>query len=81
MVCRRTLTPWRDERALRWAYHERGLSQREIGELFGCTRGTIYHWMKKLGVEADPDRFPEASDISWNRTRERVLDEYDIDIF
>ena len=42
--------PWRDEEFLQWAYHERGLSLREIAFELGVLKSRVAIHMERLGV-------------------------------
>jgi len=43
--------PWKDPEVLRRLYHDKGLTQREIADEFGCTQPNISHWLRRLGIE------------------------------
>lgn len=47
-------TPWRDAELLREWYVEKGLSQREIAEAWGCSQKNIYKWLHRHGIETRP---------------------------
>lgn len=42
--------PWTDEGTLRRLYLEEGKTQREIGDVLGCSQKTIINWMEKFGI-------------------------------
>ena len=43
--------PWRDEDRLREEYVEKGKSQQEIADEFGCSRSTIQRWMDEFDID------------------------------
>jgi len=43
--------PWKNERVLRYLYHNEGLSLREMGERFGVGYMAVSRWMDKFGIE------------------------------
>lgn len=43
--------PYRDPEWLNERYHEDGMTQREIGELYGVHERTIAKWMNRFGIE------------------------------
>jgi len=49
------VTPWRSESNLRVAYQDRGLSQREIADLWDTSQRTIWEWVDRHGIETRND--------------------------
>lgn len=72
-------TPWRDKETLERLYHDEGLSQGEIADRLGTSKPTVHRWMRDLDVEADSEKFPGCKEHTWNKTRDRVLEEYSIE--
>jgi len=52
---------WRDPDILRELYHERGMSQDQIGEKLGCSGTTVGKWMDRHEVEADNPDYLQAA--------------------
>lgn len=71
MIGRRDVEGWRDERTLRWLYHERGFGTRKTGRILGTTGGTISKWLARLDIEARPSGGgvtpDELKDSEWVR--------------
>lgn len=51
MSTRKEAQLWRDEETVRWAYHEKELSQRDVASLLGASTDTIQRWMKKHEID------------------------------
>lgn len=62
--------PYRSEEWLREKYHDERLSTSEIGELVGCHKQTIKHWLEEHNI---PKRTPsEAAKIRYHRYPEEI---------
>lgn len=66
--------PYRDERVLRELYHERGMSQAEIGEMLDVSDKTISIWMSKNSIDSRSTGETQAPD---KKSVEGALDTYD----
>jgi transposase len=73
---RRDVKPWQDEETLRWAYHEKHLSQDEAGHLLGCSGRTVGNWMFRNDIEARFDGgHGQKRDISKEKVEELFVDQ------
>ena len=45
-----TDSPWKHEQTLRFLYHRRGMTTREIADEFDCSNGTVSRWLNKHGI-------------------------------
>jgi hypothetical protein len=57
--------PWRDESLLRKLYDEKGLSQYEIADEFGCTQVTVSNAMEDFNIEINRESYPKLYDEEW----------------
>ncbi len=65
--------PWRDRRVLELLYVDEGLTQREIGEIFGKAKTTICKWLRRVGIKTRGGYTNPYSDGPW--TKKDVLEE------
>lgn len=54
MIPRDAYKPWEDRETLSWAYHDKGLSSREVGSLLGCSKGPILRKLDEFELKKRP---------------------------